>query len=174
MLWVLYKHCVPAEVLCASKTRSVVHVNSGRTAHKNGKLFKLTGPCHKLQPRLTDHKQIDSIPVTTRLLCPDSMSPLKLSEEINGSVRLGSGYECLERRRGIAKQQWCGAQAVNCGTLVIRGKLMIHDVITCNFSSYREKLENEILVDFDGNCCKLPCNSTWRNPPTRDNWPAIS
>lgn len=92
-----------AEVLCASKTRSVIYINSGKTAHKNGKLLKPTGFCHKLQPRLTDHKQFDGISVMTQ--CPKSMSPLKLSEEINGNVSTGSDYECLGKRRGITKQQ---------------------------------------------------------------------
>lgn len=82
MLGVLYKRSVRAEALCASKTSSVVYVNSGSTAHKNGKLFKLTGRCHKLQPHLTDHEQLDSIFVTTLMLCLNSMSPLKLPEEI--------------------------------------------------------------------------------------------
>lgn len=59
-----------AKVLCVSKTRSVIYINSGRTAHRDGELLKLKGSCHKLQC-LTDHEQFDSISVMTQR--PNSM-----------------------------------------------------------------------------------------------------
>lgn len=149
-----------AKVLCVSKTRSVIYINSGRTAHRDGELLKLKGSCHKLQC-LTDHEQFDSISVMTQR--PNSMWPPKLSEEINENIYIGLDY-----------LQKCRGQAVNCGTLLIRGKGVIfltwHSVQfqSVNANENRKVMENWMLDNSDENCYKLP--SMWKKNPTCENW----
>lgn len=68
-------------------------------------------------------------------LAPSPWAFRNLSEGSNGDMYVGLDYKYLRERRGITRLLWCGAQAVNCGALSRRGKLVIFNVtyIVCVF-----------------------------------------